>query len=244
MVRFCLCLCMLALGAHAFAEDVIYKCAGRDGALVFSDKPCAAAKDMSQVKIEPAPLPDIIDATALCQSESAARDDIKGLDRAALAALPPPQRASVNEVLAEHARAGSRPGARWGRGNDGALHLCLPDFADEIVEYIAAADGRLVQVRGGVVSFRNDPDTSAALRNRCAETWKLCMQGPEATPDACLTQVPSCERSEPWKGGRNCCPVECKMDYSRRRSAGQPGDSAFTNALFENPSCVPGLDRP
>lgn len=244
MIRFCLCmLALLAMSGQARADDVIYKCAGSDGAVVFSDKPCAAAKDMQQVTIAPAALPDITDAAALCASESGARGDIAGLDRSTLAALPQPQRNSINEALAEYARSGSRPGARWGQTADGTVHLCLPTFADEIVEYIAAADGKLVLVRGGVVSYSNDPDTASALLERCAETWRLCTAAPEATPDTCLTRVPTCDREQPWKGGRNCCPIECKMAYSRNRGAGVPGETAFTDALYDYPSCVPGLTR-
>ncbi len=244
MTRFCLCmLALLALSGAARAEDPIYKCAGPGGAIVYSDKPCAAAKDMQRVTLAPPPLADIVDTAALCGSESGARGDIRGLDRSILAALPQAQRNSVNQALAEYARSGSRPGARWGQARDGTVHLCLPTFADEIVEYIAAVDGKLVQVRGGVVSWRNDPDTAAALLDRCAETWKLCTQAPEATPDSCVTRVPTCDRIEPWKGGRNCCPIECKMAYSRRRSAGEPGESAFASAIYDNPSCVPGVTR-
>ncbi len=244
MTRVCTALMLaLTLGSGAVAaEDVIYKCSTPSGGLTFSDKPCAAPKDMQQVKIEPAPLPDITDLAPLCGSEDAARRDLAGLNRVTLDALPAPQRASVNEALADYARSGSRGGARWGRGSAGALHLCLPTFADEIVEYIATADGKLVQVRGGMVSYRNDPDTSAALLRRCAETWKLCTQAPEATADSCITRVPTCASVEPWKGGRNCCPIECKMAYSKRRTAGEPGESAFASVLYDNPSCVPGLN--
>jgi hypothetical protein len=244
MTRFCFCmLALLALSGTARAEDPIYKCAGNGGAIVYSDKPCAAAKDMQRVTIAPPPLADIIDTAALCGSESGARGDIKGLDRATLAALPHAQRNSVNDALAEYARNGSRAGARWGQTKDGSVHLCLPTFADEMVEYIAATDGKLMQVRGGVVSYRNDPDTAAALLERCAETWKLCNQAPDATADSCVTRVPTCDRNEPWKGGRNCCPIECKMSYSRQRGAGEPGESAFARALYDNPSCIPGLQR-
>lgn len=234
-------LLVVILGSSPAVADDVYKCSSPGGALVYSDKPCAAAKDMQKLTIAPAPLPDIIDTAALCDSESGARGDLSGLDRATLAALPQAQRNSVNQALAEYARNGSRAGARWGQARDGNVHLCLPTFADEMVEYIAAPDGKLVQVRGGVVSYRNDPDTAAALLERCAETWKLCTQAPEATPDSCVTRVPTCDRNEPWKGGRNCCPIECKMAYSRQRAAGEPGEAAFARALYESPSCVPGL---
>ena len=244
MIRACVWLLMaLAVSSDARAEDVIYKCAREGGTVVFSDKPCAAAKDMQQVTIEPGPLPDITSISALCASELGARLDLTGLDRATLASLPAGQRASVNDALAEYARSGSRPGGRWGRGEDAAVHLCLPTFADEVVEYVATADGKLVQMRGGMVSYRNDPDTPAALLDRCASTWKQCAAVPDAKPDSCVTQVPTCAASEPWKGGRNCCPIECKTAYNTQRAAGVPGDTALMKVLYDNPSCVPGLSN-
>lgn len=232
-------------GASAMAEEPaaqIYKCRGADGSLVFSDEPCGAADDMQQVEIAPAPLPDIADTLPLCASEDGARLDLARLDRATLSALPASQRANVAEALGDYARWGSRAGARWGRGGDGALHLCLPTFADEIVEFVATADGKLIQIRGGLVSYRNDPDTPAALLARCADTYRACMAGPAAAADSCVAQVPTCDTVQPWRGGRNCCPLECKNHYQQRRARGFSGEGAFLAALYGAPSCVPGLN--
>lgn len=233
-------------GASAMAEEPaaqIYKCRGGDGSLVFSDEPCGAAADMQRVEIAPAPLPDISDTRPLCASEDGARLDIGSLDQGTLGALPAIQRTSIGEALSDYARWGSRAGARWGRGADGALHLCLPTHADEIVEFIATSDGKLIQVRGGVVSWRNDPDTPAALQERCADTYRLCMAGSEAAPDSCVAQIPTCAAVEPWKGGRNCCPVACKEAYERNRKRGVTGDAAFLTALYEPPGCIAGAGR-
>lgn len=234
----------LSLGSSGLAaEDVIYKCARPGGEVAFSDKPCGEAKHMQQIKIEPAPLPDITNVQPLCASEVGARLDIARLDAKVLAAMPVVQRASTQEALAEYARSGSRAGARWGRGEQQAVHLCLPTFADEIVEYVATTDGKLVQMRAGMVSYLNDPDTPRALLNRCADTWKLCLSAPGADPDSCMSQMPTCASSEPWKGGRNCCPLQCKTDYQTRREGGVAGETAFLAALYGNPSCVPGVGQ-
>jgi hypothetical protein len=32
------------------------------------------------------------------------------------------------------------------------------------------------------------------------------------------------------------------MAYNKRRGAGEPGESAFASAIYDNPSCVPGLN--
>lgn len=225
------------------ATASIFKCRGSDGSEVYSDKPCGTAADMQQIEIAPAPLPDILDAEPLCASADGARLDLAGLDGNMLAGLPAGQRTSVGEALADYARWGSRAGARWGRGNQGEVHLCLPTFADEIVEFIATADGKLIQVRGGMLSYRNDPDTPSALVERCADTYRQCMAGADASADSCVAQVPTCAASEPWKGGRNCCPLECKQTYERNRKRGASGDAAFLGALYEPPGCVPGERR-
>jgi len=235
-------LAALALSSGGWAaEDTIYRCRDAAGVAVYSDKPCAAAKDMQQISIAPPPLADISDVKPLCASESGARSDLKSLDRGTLAKLTAPQRHSVNEVLADYARDGARSGARWGRGPDQSVHLCLPTFANEIVEYVAVSDGKLIQMRGGMVSYRNDPDTPGALLERCAQTWKQCIEVPDANPDSCVAQIPTCPESEPWKGGRNCCPLQCKTTYHAARVAGVPGSAAFLSALYESPSCIPGI---
>lgn len=230
--------------AAASAEDVVYKCSSAGAGLVYSDKPCAAAADMQQIKIEPAPLPDITDVRPLCASETGARLDLAGLDRATLAAMPAGQRASTQQALADYARAGSRAGGRWGRDEEQAVHLCLPTFADEIVEYVATIDGKLVQMRAGMVSYLNDPDTPAALLNRCVDTWRQCVSAADANPDSCMSQMPTCADSEPWKGGRNCCPLQCKNAYQARRADGVAGETAFMAAVYGSPSCVPGVGAP
>ena len=106
----------LSIGSSGVAaEDVIYKCVRPGGEVAFSDKPCAEAKNMQQIKVEPAPLPDITDVQPLCASELGARLDIASLDAKVLAAMPVAQRASSQEALAEYARSGSRAGARGSR---------------------------------------------------------------------------------------------------------------------------------
>jgi hypothetical protein len=240
-IWFALVLCLLS-GAVA-AEDTIYRCRSADGADVYSDKPCAAAKDMQRIKIEPGPLPDITDVKALCSSEDGARRELASLNGKVLAGLPQWQRRSVADAMAEYVRGGSRPGARWGRGAQESVHLCLPTFADEIVEYVATTDGKLIQMRGGMVSYLNDPDTPSALLQRCEDTWNQCVAAPDSDPDACVTQIPTCTTNEPWKGGRNCCPLECKTAYNERRSSGLAGTTAFLGSLYDSPSCVPGVAR-
>jgi len=243
MIRICGWLLLaLSIGSRlAAAEDVIYKCTRDGGTVTFSDKPCAEPRDMRQITIEPPPLPDITDIRPLCASEMGARLDIQSLDRKTLAAMSGVQRASTQDALAEYARAGSRAGARWGRDERQAVHLCLPTFADEIVEYVATTDGKLVQMRAGMVSYLNDPDTPRALLHRCEDTWNQCIAAPDANPDSCMSQMPTCAASEPWKGGRNCCPLQCKTAYQERREGGVAGKTAFLGALYDNPSCVPGV---
>ena len=84
---FWLSLALCTLSGVVCAEDVIYKCKSPAGSDVYSDKPCAAAKDMQQITIAPAPLPDIADLTALCATEDGARLDLARLDRDTVAAL-------------------------------------------------------------------------------------------------------------------------------------------------------------
>ena len=232
---------LLSLGGQVLAEDTIYKCRSSDGSDIYSDKPCAAAKDMQQIRIQPANVPDIADVDAICASEDGARRALGALNRKELGSLPRAQRDAVTGVLADYTRKGQHPGARWGRGRDASVHLCLPNFSKEVIEYVATVDGKLVQLRGGMVSYLNDPDTPSALLDRCEQTWRQCTAVADADPDSCITQVPTCDQNEPWKGGRNCCPVQCKTAYNERRAAGELGSSAFLGALYGVPSCVPGV---
>ncbi|GMU44138.1 MAG: hypothetical protein DYH17_00375 [Xanthomonadales bacterium PRO6] len=223
------------------AVGQIYKCRGPDGADVYSDKPCGSTADMQRIPIAPAPLPDIAEVRALCASEQGARRELAALDRDVLAGLPAGQRRGIADALADYARWGSRAGARWGRGEQGTVHLCLPTFANEMVEFIATPDGKLVQLRGGMLSYRNDPDTPAALLERCADTFRQCLANAESSADSCVAQLPTCDAGEPWKGGRNCCPRECKDAYAQRRKRGATSDTAFLGLLYATPSCMPGL---
>lgn len=232
---------LLSVCGLAAAEDTIYKCRSVDGSDVYSDKPCAAAKDMQQIRIEPARVPDIANVAALCASEDGARRELAALNGKTLGALPRAQRDAVTGVLADYTRSGVHPGARWGRGSAETVHLCLPTAASDMIEYVATVDGKMIKIRGGMVSYLNDPDTPAALLDRCEQTWHQCISVENANPDSCMAQVPTCTSSEPWKGGRNCCPIQCKTAYSERRAAGEPGSTAFLGALYGAPSCVPGL---
>lgn len=235
------CLAFVPAGTLA-AEEAIYKCQDSSGTVVFSDKPCGAAQDMQRISLD-------VDAQAaqagaatvgLCQQENEARADLATLDQE-LGALPSSQRRLVRQVLTEYRAGPAGSGPRWGRAGDQAIHLCLPTVAGEMVEHIATTQGKLLQLKGGLLSYRNDAQTPQALRERCREVWTQCLLVQTEDDSECLTQVATCPAREPWEGGRNCCPLECKEQYRARRSRGEASASILMSILDDSPSCVPGL---
>jgi hypothetical protein len=58
----------------------------------------------------------------------------------------------------------------------------------------------------------------------------------------CFASVPACETATPWVGDHPmCCPAACGDRYQELRAAGRSDPAAFAAAIWEAPSCMPGV---
>jgi hypothetical protein len=92
--------------------------------------------------------------------------------------------------------------------------------------------------------FVIDPEdrSPVSAAGECADAMLACLSPPERNVAGCFASVPPCRGKKPWKGdGPLCCPAGCGERYQALRREGLDEDRALAAALFEAPSCVPGL---
>jgi hypothetical protein len=92
----------------------------------------------------------------------------------------------------------------------------------------------------GFNPFRRTPATAAA---ECAGAVLACFRAGERNWAGCLTAAPTCTSDTPWEGsGPACCTPSCLGRYQQLRREGRSNPAAFTAAIYEAPSCMPGVD--
>jgi hypothetical protein len=93
----------------------------------------------------------------------------------------------------------------------------------------------------GFDPFLRTPATAAA---ECAGAVLACFSPGERNWAGCLAVVPTCTSDRPWEDdGPACCTTACVERYEELRRAGRGNPAAFTAAIYEAPSCMPGLDE-
>lgn len=92
----------------------------------------------------------------------------------------------------------------------------------------------------GFDPFARTPATAAA---ECAGAVLSCFSAGQRNWAGCLAVVPTCPSDTPWEeNGPACCTPSCLVRYQELRRGGRTNPAAFTAAIYEAPSCMPGLD--
>lgn len=100
--------------------------------------------------------------------------------------------------------------------------------------WLATADGALV-----IDPSRRTPVSSAA---ECAAFVLACFRPGVRNWAGCFAEAPPCPTDTPFlEDGEICCPAACGARYQELRQAGLDGPAAVTRAIWDAPSCIPGL---
>jgi len=89
-----------------------------------------------------------------------------------------------------------------------------------------------------------DPDDRgpAWAAGGCAEAVLACYSPPDRNLSGCFAVAPACESAEPWNDDDPlCCPVGCGAHYQALRRTGLEDPDAFLGAIYDDPTCIPGL---
>ncbi len=92
---------------------------------------------------------------------------------------------------------------------------------------------------GSLVLEETDAGPVQALA-RCSVLVTNCVSPGARTLDQCFASVRRCETDAPWAEAP-CCPSACVTAYQTRRASGAGPITAYDQALFGPPSCVPGI---
>jgi hypothetical protein len=91
--------------------------------------------------------------------------------------------------------------------------------------------------------FFIDPDARSPVSaaGECADAMLACFAPPERNFAGCFAALATC-KGKPWKSDRPaCCPAACGERYQELRREGLGEGDAFAAAIWERPSCMPGL---
>lgn len=224
--------CMLLTAQGAVAAEV-YKCTDDNGAVSYSDEPCAASDRTHTLRVDTITPPGGPEVAPMCAEGGDWREGElpAGLEPMQLAAL---------ELMREPPRVRGRPATlkRWRLA--GALHACWVGREGEGIERALLPNGTIVEFRDGMRSLLNDPHTRSALALRCQAIFDTCRESSGLSGEACIVEIPTCTANPPWADGSPCCPAACKSAFAEIRREGLPPKAALAQALAGEPSCLGG----
>lgn len=100
----------------------------------------------------------------------------------------------------------------------------------------------VLQLPDGVLFIDPNDRSPVSAAGECADAMLACFAPPERNVAGCFATVPSC-RGKPWKGDAPpCCPAPCGERYQELRRSGLDEVDALVSAIWEEPSCMPGLE--
>jgi hypothetical protein len=100
--------------------------------------------------------------------------------------------------------------------------------------WLGTADGTLV-----IDPARRTPVSAAA---ECAAFVLACFRPGVRNWAGCFEAAPPCPSETSFlEDGGLCCPAACGARYQELRQAGLDGPTAVTRAIWDAPSCIPGL---
>jgi hypothetical protein len=100
--------------------------------------------------------------------------------------------------------------------------------------WLPTPDGALV-----IDPTRRSPVSAAA---ECAAFVIGCFQAGTRNWAGCFDNAPPCRSDTTFlEDGPTCCPAACATRYQELRQGGLDGPAAVTRAIWDAPSCIPGL---
>lgn len=107
-------------------------------------------------------------------------------------------------------------------------------------------DGRgfaLLTLNDGVYGFDPDDRTPVSAAAECAAGVLSCFHPQLRNYAGCFANVPVCSTDTPWTSdGPACCAAACGGRYQDLLREGRDPPSAMTAAIYEKPSCMPGVE--
>jgi hypothetical protein len=101
----------------------------------------------------------------------------------------------------------------------------------------------LLELPDGAFFFDPTARSPVSAAAECATVVLSCFHPTLRNWAGCLASVPECQTDTPWVGDQSmCCPAGCGERYQELRAAGRPDAEAFAAAIWEAPSCMPGLE--
>jgi hypothetical protein len=102
----------------------------------------------------------------------------------------------------------------------------------------------LLPLPDGAIGFDPTLRTPATAAAECAGAVLACFSAGERNWAGCLTVAPTCPSDTPWaENGPACCADSCLDRYQELRREGRTNPAAAMAAIYEAPSCMPGLDN-
>jgi len=126
----------------------------------------------------------------------------------------------------------------------------FPVPAREVLEtttdFPPAPDGQgfqLLPLPDGLLGFDPFTRTPVTAAAECAAAVLACFSPPERNWAGCFAAVPACPNERPFAGDEPpCCAVACFDTFQALLREGRDAPTAFAAAIYESPSCMPGVD--
>lgn len=94
----------------------------------------------------------------------------------------------------------------------------------------------------GVVWMDPTLRTAVTAAAECAGAMLACYEPSVRNYAGCFASVPVCSNDTPWTSeGPACCAAACATRYQQLRREGRDDPTAMVAAIFEKPSCMPGV---
>jgi hypothetical protein len=120
-----------------------------------------------------------------------------------------------------------------------------PRLRAESILLPPAPSGRgflLLRLPDGEIVVDPSKRTPVSAAAECATAVLSCYAEGQRNFPGCLAAVPPCTSKTPWRSDKPvCCPKACVERYQELRRAGRGEAAAFAAAIWEAPSCMPGL---
>jgi hypothetical protein len=101
----------------------------------------------------------------------------------------------------------------------------------------------LGELPDGVAWFDPALRTPVTAAAECASAVLACFEPQQRNFAGCFASVPVCPTDSPWTAeGPACCAAACPVRYQELRRQGRDEPTAMAAAIWEAPSCMPGVE--
>jgi hypothetical protein len=127
------------------------------------------------------------------------------------------------------------------------IHVCIPAHGDAVPgqEIIVKTNGDWFERSSNETTFLSDPERPMNALVDCYGLIIGCFEaGPHGNAlDQCVTSAKVCPKGAATASDAPCCPEMCRKRYQEERQRGTDDRDALRRVLFNEPSCVPGVDK-